>query len=302
MRFERVCYRFIVQMKLKYLLFLLPVAAFMGGCNVINPVEDVPTYVKIDSFNFKINDPSKEGSKSQNITSVWVYYNNNPVGTFDLPCNVPVITQGNSGTITVWPGISLNGLVDAQPQYPFFKFDTTTLYTNPGKVQSFTPTAEYITDINFPYKEDFEIGSSFQALYPGIGNDTTIRRTADKQYVFEGGGAGLIELSDAFYMSENISNTGFPIPQGEAYIEINYKGNVNFEVGLYNTLDVSGIDVFEYIWGVKASDTWKKIYIELATYTGKYKGKNHKVMIKAVLPEGQSQGYVALDNIKVVTF
>jgi hypothetical protein len=287
-------------MRFKILLFLLAPVVW-AGCNVINPVEDIPTYIKIDSFNFKINEPGKEGSAAHGISSVWIYYNNNPVGAFDLPCKVPVITQGDKGTISVIPGIRLNGLVSLQPQYVFYRFDTTTLVTNPGKVQDYTPTASYLDIAKFPFKEDFEIGNSFNQRYPELVEDTSIRRTTDKQYVFEGGGSGLIELSDAFPVSESISNTGFPIPQGESFIEINYKGSVDFEVGLYNTVE-SGIDVAQYIWAVKASDTWKKIYIELASFTGANKGKDHKVMIKAVLPAGQSAGYVSIDNIKVVTY
>lgn len=283
------------------LFLVLPVAISMAGCNVINPVEDIPTYVKIDSFSFKINDPGKEGSAAHGITNAWIYYNNNVIGAFDLPCKVPIITNGASGILSVRPGIALNGLVDLQPAYNFYDFDTVTLVTNPGKVQEFTPTAKYFPIAKFNYKEDFEIGNSFLSFYPTIDNDTTIRRTTKKEDVFEGGGAGIIELSTAFPTSESISNTGFPIPQGESFIEINYRGNVNFEVGLYNTLE-NNVEAYKYIWGVKSSDTWKKIYIELATYTGAYKGRDHKVLIKAVLPEGQSTGYVSIDNIKVVSY
>lgn len=283
------------------MLYFLPALVWLAGCNVINPAESIPTYVRIDSFDFVIN-RTEEGSAAHGITSVWVYYNNNPVGTFDVPCQVPVITQGSSGTISVVPGITLNGLVDLQPAYPFYAFDTMTLVTNPGKVVNYTPKAKYVSVAKFPYKEDFEVGNSFGPFYPDLSGDTTIARTIDKKYVFEGGGSGLIQLSDAFPTSESISNTGFSIPQGEAYIEINYKCSVPFEVGLYNTLTSEAIDVYEYIMGVKATDTWKKIYIELGTFTGNNKGYNHKVIIKSVLPEGQSNGYVAIDNIKIVTY
>lgn len=273
----------------------------VAGCNMINPVEPVPTYIKIDSFHFVQNDPSEEGAISQNITSVWIYYNNNPVGAFDLPCNVPVITEGDAGSISVAPGISLNGLIDLQPIYPFYGFDTTTLITNPGKIREYTPIAKYIDAAKFPYKEDFEIGNSFQLFNPDATGQMPITRTARPEYVLNGGGAGLIELDENLAYSENISNTGFSIPLGEAYIEINYKSNVAFEVGMYNTLE-TGIDAYQYIFGVKASDTWKKIYIELGTYTGSYTGKDYKVMIKAGLSEWQTSGYVTIDNIKVVTF
>lgn len=282
-------------------MLFIPILFSVIGCNVINPVESVPTYIKIDSFDFVTSNPATQGSARQNITSVWIYYNNNPVGNYDLPCNAPVITEGESGTISVAPGITLNGFVDLQPIYPFFAFDTTTLITEPGKVRSFTPKGRYVAAAKFPYKEDFEVGNSFNPFIEGAGIETAIKQTKDPAYVYEGSFSGLIELSSAVPWSESISNTGVPIAPGEAFLEINYKCSVPFQVGLYNTLN-SGIDAYEYFAGVKATDTWKKIYIELATYTGNNQGKDFKLIIKSELAEGQTEGYVAIDNVKIVSF
>ncbi len=288
-------------MRCKNLLLITPVLLFVSACNVINKAEPVPTYVKIDSVILDIDNPSEQGSAAHNITSVWMYYNNSPVGIFDLPCYVPVITEGDKGTLSVIPGITLNGLVDLQPQYSFYTFDTITLVTQPGGTVNYTPVTRYTEAAKFPYIEDFEVGNSFIPFTPELSDDTTIHRINDKSLVFEGGGSGYISLSTEFPYSESVSNAGFPIAAGEAYVEINYKCNVPFEVGMYNTLS-SGIDVYEYIMGVKGTDTWKKIYIDLATYSGKNPGKNYKLMIKASLPDGSSSGYVLLDNIKVVTY
>lgn len=279
-----------------------PILLSVVGCNIINPAEDTPTYVNIDSFKMTITDPIKEGSNSRNINSVWVYYNNNPVGVFDLPCRVPVITEGNSGQILVAPGISLNGFQDLQQQYPFYLFDTMTLQSNPGGQVNFTPTTRYISSAKFPFKEDFEVGNSFTEFYPGVTGDTSIVKTSKASDVYEGGGSGYIYLDANNPTSENISGTGFSIGKGESYLEINYKCSVPFQVGLYSTA-TSGVDVYdENIGGVKASSVWKKIYISLATYTGTYPGTNYKVLIKSSLPDGYTDGYVLLDNIKVVCY
>jgi hypothetical protein len=203
--------------------------------------------------------------------------------------------------LSVAPGITLNGLVDLQPQYPFYSFDTITLNSIPGGTVNYTPTTSYTKAAKFPYKEDFEVSNSFVALTPELDNDTSISNTRDKALVFEGGGSGYIQLNTSYSFSESINTTGFPIPRGEAYLEINYKCSVPFEVGLYNTLN-TGVDVYEYIMGIKASDTWKKMYVELGTYTGKYPGKDYKVLIKTSLPDGMSSGYVLIDNIKIVTY
>lgn len=288
-------------MRYKFLLIFTPLLYFVTGCELINPDESTPTYVKIDSFQVNINNPVKEGSAAHNITNAWIYYNNDLVGIYDLPCNIPVITEGDAAELAIIPGITLNGLVDLQPPYPFYRVDTTTLYSKPGSTVQLQPQTSYLSQTEFRYKEDFEVNSSFEPLITGAAGETAIRRTNDPQYVFEGGGSGLIQLSSSQPVSESICKEGFDLPQGESYVEINYKCSVPFVLWAYTTLK-DGTDVQDYIFGVKPTDTWKKIYIELATFTGNYKGTDYKLIIKASLLEGATEGYVALDNIKVVSF
>lgn len=299
MRFQRRRSEFIALMKYNVLL-CVAVSFLLSGCSAIDPKEDIPTYVQIDSVDFVINNSLKEGSASHNIKTAWVYYNNNSIGVFDLPCRVPVITDGEEGVFSFAPGITLNGLQDLQPRYEFYQFDTLLLKTSPGKVINFTPMIGYVNTATFQYKEDFEVGNTFEE-YQGLIGDTAIVRTTDPSLIIEGGGSGLIRLDANTPTSENITKSKFSIKPGESFIEIDYKCSVPFEIGLYNTLS-SQVDVHEYIAGVKAKEEWNKIYIELGSYTGKYPGTNYRVMIKAALPEGQSQGYVILDNIKVISF
>ena len=301
MRFQRKRSRFIAQMRLNILLLFISVTIFGIGCDVINPTEEVPTYVKIDSFQFKQVDPANEGPASTGITSVWIYYNNNPVGVFDLPCNVPVITEGASGMLSVAPGIALNGLLDLQPQYTFYRFDTVTLQTNPGNVFEYTPTTSYIETAKFRYKEDFETGSTIVPFSDGLIGDTSLVRTLDKSKVFAGGASGYIYVDGTNTYAEITNNTPFDIGTGEAYLEVNYKCSIPFEVGLYNTLN-NGFDTYSYFSGVNPTDTWKKIYIDLASYTSANQGTDFKLMIRCGLPDGLANGYVLLDNIKVVSF
>ena len=301
MRFQRKQFRFIAQMRLNILLLFISLSVGIVGCDVINPSEPIPTYVKIDSFSFKQTRPQDEGPVSTDISSVWIYYNNNPVGVFDLPCNVPVITEGDQGVISVAPAITLNGLRDLQPQYTFYSFDTVTLKSNPGNVFNYTPTTSYTTAAVFQYKEGFELGNTLEAFTPGVIGDTSIVQTQDPTKVFTGSKAGYIYVDKTNGYSENITSAPFPIADGEAYVELNYRCSIPFEVGMYNTLD-NGIDAYSYIIGVKASEGWQKIYIDLATYTSTYLGRDFRLMIRAQLPDGRSDGYVLLDNIKVVSF
>src|SRR5215216_2342823 len=106
-------------MRNKFLLFVAIAGMSFSSCDVINPAEPAPTYVRIDSFTFKTKDLSKEGSGNQKINCAWVFFNNDAIGVFDLPANIPVMAN-EAGVISVIPGVSKGGLIDYNVQYPFF--------------------------------------------------------------------------------------------------------------------------------------------------------------------------------------
>lgn len=280
------------------LIFLITVLAGTG-CNLVNPAENTPTYLHVDSFSFVTNDYVKEGSGSQKITSAWVFCNNQSVGVFEVPFTVPVIMDG-PGQIQVIPGISISGL-SYETQYPFFTSSSFTTDAKPGGIVSYTPKISYVPTAKFQWKENFELGNSFLETNSDDPTDTSIVQVTSPDKVFEGGASGYIYLDAAHPTSENISNISFPVTQGQAYVEINYKAGTSFQVGA-QTLS-NGIIVYEYIAGVKAKENWNKLYIDLSAFTSKYtQAKDFRLMIKATLDDGLSSGYVLVDNIKVISF
>ena len=79
--------------------------------NTINPKEQIPTYIHIDSIQFNANPALLGITKSHQITVAWVYYNNGLIGTYDLPATITVPMGGDSaGHLQVAPGIAINGL------------------------------------------------------------------------------------------------------------------------------------------------------------------------------------------------
>ncbi|WP_276132198.1 hypothetical protein [Polluticoccus soli] len=280
-------------------IFFLVLLISGSGCNVINPSESIPTYVRIDSFSFVTKDYAREGSGSQKVTSAWVYFNNQAIGTFRLPATVPIVMDG-PGDVNIIPGVALNGL-SFETQYPFFSTYDTSIAVAQGKTISITPKINYLESAKFQWKEDFElgIGNRFVEVNSDKAEDTSITRVTDER-VFEGGGSGYVQLDSKHPSSEIITNDPFTITQGKSYLELNYQGTTSFVVGLQTTQ--SGNIVFEYIGGVKAKDSWNKIYFDLSAFTAKYQTGSYRLMIKTTLDSGLSEGYVLLDNIKVVSF
>ncbi len=289
-------------MKLKYLVILLLGGLYLSGCKNLYTPASVPTYVHIDSFSFrsKPDDYAKYGSASHDINYVWAYYNNNPVGVFQLPVTFPIITNGSQGSLLLEPGITINGLTSFETPYPFYTADTSTLITNAGKVNYVQPATGYNQAATMRFIDDFEFGTQF-TRYSSNSTDSIVKVT-DPSMVYEGKGAGYINLKTTSDSSEIISQKGFPLPAGDAYLEINYKGTLPFYIGGAGTDANGNIYPAYYLIGVKPSDTWKKLYVSLGTLESTYtQATTFYITIKTYVPSGQTSGYVLLDNIKVFT-
>jgi hypothetical protein len=286
-------------MKLQFVTAAMLLCCVWQGCNIINPKEKIPTYIKLDSFNVKTNDYSRTGSVSSKITGAWVYVNNSLIGGFELPCTVPIIID-KSSIVTISPGIDYSGFKNYMATYPFYTFDTFHVSPSNGGVIAHSGTIKYSDAANFRWIGDFETGNKFQKVNTAKPEDTSMVRVSALDKIFEGGASGYIYMDSNHPTSENISTDDIVIPSGEAYLEVNYKCNTTFNIGLQTV--VSGDIAYEYLIGIKPNENWNKIYLNLAPFTGKYKGAAYHIMIKSGLQDGQSNAYVLFDNFKVVTY
>lgn len=282
------------------ILFILCVVCFWGaGCNIINPKEDIPTYVRIDSFTFKSDNPGLTGTTRQDITAVWAYLDGQNLGVFELPAEIPILMDGTK-ELQLAPGVNEQGMLDYKLQYPHFAFYKTNITADPGKTITLQPETKYIEDLKY-WRTDFESGNTFQKL----SGDTAIRLVSGIDSVFEGGKAGCISLNanaDVPYRtSESFSLIDF-IPGQNAYLEIHYKGNLPFAVGILAALN-NGSNTSTYLAGIKPRDEWGKFYVNISQYTSQYPSAlNFSVLIRVAMEDGQTDGYVLLDNIKVISY
>lgn len=262
------------------------------SCNIINPVEDIPTYIHIDSFNFEST--PNTGTSSHKITSMWVYFDGKTIGTFELPATIPILTN-KPGQILIRPGITFNGLKDIQTPYFLYQTDTLTIQNNPGKTIHFQPTTKYYPDsILNVMNVDFESGNPFTK----VDGDTGLLITNNPNYTFEGSYAGLIVLDSQSY-SNNILQQEFSTGMNP-FIELNYKNSLPFQVGLQTTSS-TGTTVVQFLVGFNPKENWNKVYIGLADFAAAYPNRKYRVVIR-VITESPQDGFVALDNVKVISF
>lgn len=267
----------------------------ISGCNIINPEEPVPTYIHIDSFAFDNSSP--RGSSSRNITHVWAYVDNQPVGNFDLPATFPVLLQASS-ELTVLPGIDFDGLRGYAVTYPMYSGPSMTVSPKPGETINWTPVTSYLPGTQVLFNETFDDAGTIR--FKRRSGFADLQRTTTD--VLEGGGAGIIELNEAGKDSMTVLSDTISLTAGRAaYVEVDFKGNMPLTVGMRAYRD-DGQVYDEYIISFFEQAKWKKFYVGVREFVGANIGTRYQVILGARRPDGQSSGTIRVDNVKVVSF
>ncbi|MCD6346268.1 MAG: hypothetical protein J7L96_02485, partial [Bacteroidales bacterium] len=100
-------------------LIALVFIVLMGSCEIINPPEQIPSYIRIDTFNVLVND-FDQGSASHMITDIWINIGGKIIGTYVMPFTIPTLETGLQ-TVIISPGIKVNGISASRRKYPFYK-------------------------------------------------------------------------------------------------------------------------------------------------------------------------------------
>jgi hypothetical protein len=285
-------------MKSEIYYLLLSVFLTITSCNVVNPAEEIPTYIQIDSVHVLPTLPGLHGSVTHKITDVWVYLNRELLGAYELPAKVPILLK-ELGQLQFVAGIYENGLSGTRARYPFYTVDTLSVSPNPTNSLHYVPNFMYQTansSVDY-FLEDFEQGNSF-TFYNG---DTSFAKTNVPSDVFEGTWSCKMTLQDTFPTGESISVNPFNLPSERiSYMELNYKSDIPFVIKLQITQfgAVSTIDLI----GVNASSNWNKIYLNLGSYGASFQNSSFKTIFQAGLPGGISSGSVWIDNYKIIHF
>lgn len=285
-------------MKASFSILIIPailIAFSIGGCNIINPSEQIPTYVHIDSIQF-IDNPSI-GTASQNLKHVYVSYNNQSLGAYDLPVTIPVLIEPN-GVLGIGPGIDYNGLGGYTVRYDFLEQDTFHIGDNPTKTITIQPKTHYRATTTLKGLEDFESGTS--KFLGNIFKDSLLLTNVAGE-VFEGTGAGKFKLTSPNLAADAIFEDVLSFdPNSPSYVELNYKGTLNLEVGMIATGGINGFKE-EYFVGFKPRADWNKVYVGLQLFVQQNPGSQFVLKIRALLPEGQQSGEGFIDNVKILT-
>ncbi len=274
------------------------------------------SYIYIDASSFSIdmtgfNDEFSTGYDqgeleciaSQNFPDAWVMVNGKDLGTWELPCKIPVLAKENA-TVQIFPGVKLNGVSTSRPRYPFTDANKQTINLKPSEITKISSIpVKYYSTTAFKVVENFERdyngyfaaedsnGVNFEHIYD---MDNPTNRI------------GMISLEDSV-MDFNVLTSALRFNSDVQYVflEMDYRcdvENAQIYAGVLITKPTTVVATDEPLVVVNASPKWKKIYINLTQAVL----RNHiseAVSYRVYLSGGRSDStpiHYYFDNIKVV--
>jgi len=282
----------------KLISYLIPIVIGIHSCEIINPEEEIPSYIHIAKINLSTN-YATEGTNSHKITDAWVFIDDELLGAYELPVTFPVLKEGKH-ILKIRAGIKVNGIAATRDKYPFYDFYIDTINLVKGNIIEVNPVVKYfLQGITFAWKEDFEIGNS---LTKTSNSDTIIQLIdADTSIGYLGNKSAAIYLDNTHAFFETTSSGQFELPKGPpVYLEINYKCNNEFVVGIFkNTLSQS-IQLQPSLY-INSSNDWNKIYVNLTNdVKAQTDAVSYEVYFGVIKDESEPYPEIYLDNIKLL--
>ena len=201
-------------------------------------------------------------------------------------------------------GIKNAGIVTDRAIYPYYtEYRLNNFNLTPNQVDTLYPNFKYdqgVSGIEPAWFENFETLFSSWETHPA--SDTVLELVNDVEKVFDGNFSGGIFLNDGQLFFEMISTpalaslprNGIPI-----YLELNYKTNHKFIVGLY----ANNINGNFSVYTINPTTEWNKVYLDITESIALNNDAN-EFKISIGLLKDQSDGNVELylDNIKLLHY
>lgn len=270
---------------------------FLLACD---KAEQVPSYVYIKPFVLN-TDAATQGFNTQKITEAWVYADDELLGAFKLPAEIPILKTGNT-KITVFAGIHDNGSIDDPNFYYHYTPFTVDKNLSSTKTDTIFPVVTYSKGLIFRWLEDFE--SALSSLSTDADTDKATSAIFVNTDVKYGNKCTALKVTkDHPLLSVTTKNTFDKLPNNRMYIEMDYKGDIPIIVELYG-LNSTGVEFIEAA-NFKEKNEWNKAYINFSSKISA-KFTSYNVIFTAALPLDangkpiKDAGEVRLDNLKLI--
>lgn len=290
----------------------------LSGCSLIEPSKEAPYYIKIDSIPFRDStqfyQTRNNGKNAVEISDAWVFANGKFIGMFQMPALVPIDVEGGPEVrLSIEPGVRADGMSDFRVSYPFYKRWDRTLNLVRGVPTPVNFTTTYKSDgislkVPMPIYLDFESTSDSAQLIPAGDNRAASVLTGLPGDVYPDGGRSSLLLQGVAGQSGTLdfrSSSTFKVSRVEnasVYLEMNYKCNVPFLVGLHFNAGNEGQGSIFDMNLLPTNGQWRKVYISLldeAFMTPR--NSDFRLGIRASM-NGSGTEKIIIDNVRLLMY
>ena len=268
---------------MKRIILLLLITSIIS-CKKEN-IKSIPSYLAIENILLSPN-------STHNITDAWVYVDDILQGVYELPANFPVLEDGKH-KLRIKAGIMDNGIAGTRIPYPFYSsYIIDEQEFSPELTMSITPEVSYLQNINL-FLEDFENGLNLET-------DSITFSRSDVNML--DGYYGLLTLNDSIFSTEVTTDKLEDLPQAGApvYLELDYKSNTRFLVGVYVNFPQGVVLQKDLLW-INPKEDWSKIYVNLTSTVSEAVGaESFKVFIGMQNNSLLDFNTLYFDNLKVI--
>ncbi len=240
-----------------------------------------------------------EGANTHNIKDLWIEMDGDNLGVYPIERTVPFLPENDPAKIFIFPGIKNNGIQTDAVIYPFYNWVEIDRSFVPNQVDIMQLDFEYRSDTKFSFIEDFE------------GNHVFTRDQDDDPDSFltveevDGSNVGVLTLTEEhpqLGVSNSFNYSDIPLDGRAVYLELDYKNNVPFEIGIIGfvseTQDFTNVKII-----LTPKEDWNKIYIDFTEDVNLSQLSAYRIVFASVLePDQAGEQKVFIDNVKLVHF
>lgn len=279
---------------LNKIFLILILFSFLGCKKTFAPAEEA---FFITAGEVKVATLAGQGFGSHKITELWIYSNGIFRGAYPVGSKMPVILKEGKATVDVFAGIMNNGIPETRINWLLYepiKFDTA-LKSGENITRNFT--FKYRSPAKFLWVENFELPGF--SLIRSANSDTAFKVNTNNEHVFEGNRSIELGLSGNSLIAQLESATSYSVPMasgsGNVYLEIDYKCNSEFEVGILSN------GLFTQALVITPKESWNHIYIQLSNAVNADPSTPFKkVAFRLRRNAGVNAQSVFIDNVKFV--
>lgn len=274
-----------------------------ASCEIINPDEQIPSYVYITPA--KVN--NLIGKSETGIAAYHLFINDQSIGVYEPESSdtIPVLAEGTT-KIEIQPFIWRNGIsADAQPSPLHTHHIDNEFEFSVDAITTIDPTFEYAPSLfneDLPFNQDFNSSSNF--IIVSGSNSALPNTTSLSSEVFEGTRSLKVLLDD--------NKPSFNIQNGQAfgmdkfadaiYLEMMYKCDQIFTVKLDVCCD-NGVAFVADVINISPKDDWNRIFIELTDEVRLFEiseDRAFKIQFEATKPDDVETATFFFDEIRIL--